>query len=56
MEVPPLGSHGWGSVSHGHSPSGPQVYMQVCGDYGAGAIGLGMDGSGADGVRGGVSM
>ena len=30
-----------------------KVYMQVCGDYGAGAIGLGMDGSGADGVQGG---
>lgn len=30
-----------------------KVYMQVCGDHGAGDIGVGMDGSGADGVQGG---
>ena len=30
-----------------------KVYMQVCGDHGTGAIGVGMDGSGADGVQGG---
>lgn len=30
-----------------------KVYMQVCGDHGTGAIGVWMDGSGADGVQGG---